>query len=532
MTPFQETEMNIFSLKRETDEILSSVGKGPFSLDIIEKGAKRLADLGDGAVPFVLRYLEKERDPAAVKKVAYLIELLNDHAYAAMLHTLLVNNKYQSISKKVNVELLATLKSYDEFSFQEYFSHLFGGSEKTYLLWIKRVLEDFDSREYRTISLLEEFLNGGSKKTGLIKRVRVLFKEEALPFLAILADSDHQEVSSIALRELGTIRHEKSIGALKNIVSTSWQKEVILGAEKALRRLSFSGMDINNVSPPLTPLPDLSQSKTFISPIDGMGNINICIGVKSKGKRMETLCLVINDEVGILDVYGSKKMKENDFQTMAEEISEETVFVEGKVDYAIALLNHALYQNSTKEIYFPPEFHYRKALLKGRLNPEVYLPQFQFSQLKKIKKNKTLLNRSAELLDSEDFSQWIISIPGTFDYAEKIKALQQGSDKLFEMKEKRLIDDFCQEILSPMKAVLRRRLFLMADFLIRTNRCEELTLLTLATALNMGERSKINVTTIPFIRKLAKESIYHCVEAIEEGFDLRDYSEELDDLDD
>ena len=82
-----------------------------------------------------------------------------------------------------------------------------------------------------------------------------------------------------------------------------------------------------------------------------------------------------------------------------------------------------------------------------------------------------------------------------------------------------------------MKAVLRSRLFLMADFLLKTNRGEELTLLTLATALNMGERSKINLTTIPFLRKLAQESIDHCIEAIEEGFDLRDFSEELDDLD-
>jgi RNase P subunit RPR2 len=523
--------MDIFSLKRETNDILSSVKKGPFSLEVIEKGAKRLADLGDGAVPFVLKYLEKEEDPAAVKKVAYLIELLNDHAYAAMLHTLLISSKYQSISKKVKVELLATLKSYDESSFQSYFSHLFGGSEKTYLLWIKRVLEDFDSREYRTISLLEEFVGHGNKKIGLIKKVRLLFKEEAVPFLAILADSDNQEVSNEALRELGTIRHKKAIKALKSILDSSWQKEVILGAEKALRRLSFSGINIKNVSPPLKPLPDLNNNRAFISPIDGMGNINICIAVKGAEKRVETLCLVINDEVGILDVYGSKKMKEIDFQTMVEEISEETVFIEGDISYAIALLNHALYQNSTREIYLPPEFHYRKSLLTGRLNPETFLPHFKISLLKEIKKNKALLERSAELLDSEDFSQWVISIPRSFDYAEKMKALQQGSNKLLEMKEKRLIDDFCQEILSPMKAVLRSRLFLMADFLIKTNRGEELTLLTLATALNMGERSKINLTTIPFLRKLAQESIDHCIEAIEEGFDLRDFSEELDDLD-
>ena len=224
MTPFQEAEMDIFSLKRETNDILSSVKKGPFSLEIIEKGAKRLAELGDGAVPFVLKYLEKEEDPASVKKIAYLIELLNDHAYAAMLHTLLISSKYQSISKKVKVELLATLKSYDESSFHSYFSHLFGGSEKTYLLWIKRVLEDFDSREYRTISLLEEFVGHGNKKIGLIKKVRLLFKEEAVPFLAILADSDNQEVSNEALRELGTIRHKKAIKASNRILDSSWQK--------------------------------------------------------------------------------------------------------------------------------------------------------------------------------------------------------------------------------------------------------------------------------------------------------------------
>lgn len=521
--------MNIFSVKKETNDILSAVEKEPLAIDTLEQFAIRLAELGEGAVPFVLEYLVKERDTMVVKKVAYLIEMLNDPAYAAMLHSLLINGTRHNLSKKIKVELLATLKSYDETSFQEHFSHLLGSSETTYLLWVKRVLEDFDSREYRTISLLEECLHGGSKKIDLLKKISSMFQEEAVPLLAILADSDNMEISQTALIELGKIRDNKSAKALKNIIAFSWQKKVLNGAEKALRRLSFAGVDVGLEFVPS--LMDYSESRAFISPIDGMGNINICISVKNTENRVETLCLVLNNEMGILDIYGSKSMKEKDLQLMIEEITEETTFVESNIEYALKYINHAIYLSDSRGIIVPPEFHYRKYLLSNRLKPQRFMSQFKLNRLKEVAKNDAFFERGAELIDSDEFGRWPISSPATFDYAEKMKAIQLGSGKLSKVKENNLIDEFCEEILLPFKSIIRGRLFFMADFLDRTNEKTELANIALATAFSLSTHSNKDLTSISFLRKLAKESIEHSVKAMEEGFDLRHYSEGLEEFD-
>ena len=82
---------------------------------------------------------------------------------------MLVNESSLVNSETVKIELLATLKSYDSHCLANPFNQLFSNPHSALQLWIERSLEDFDTREYRVISLLEEFLTGHTNNIEIIK---------------------------------------------------------------------------------------------------------------------------------------------------------------------------------------------------------------------------------------------------------------------------------------------------------------------------------------------------------------------------
>lgn len=520
-------QRNIFSLKREVEDTLSMLESAPSPLEAVEDGARRLAEMGERATPFVARYLEKAREHPVVERVVHLIELTNDCSYAAMLEDLLLRRSFKDAPPKLKIELLATLKSYGNDLASEVVSNLFEDPEEAYLSWIRRVLEDFESREFRVISLLEEFLGAGGEMDRLIRKVGETFREDAIPLLSLLAGSDNSKVSLAAIKELGRIRDDRAVSALKGVIRYSWRKESVEESVRALRRLSFSGHDTECAQPPGNDSgPDVY--KVFLGPVDGMGNTNLLLAVKKGNGRVDTLFAILNDEAGIVDLFGSKNVKEQEFSKMVGEIREESFLAEGEVGHFVDLLNDALYQSERNGIPLPPEFHYRKGPLEGQLRPKRFSPEFGASILKRIKGDPTLLERGAELFDNDEFGGWIILTPRVFDYAEKLEILSRGSGRLSAVKEKRILGDFCREILSPMRGQISRRLFLMADFLFKTGRSKETAELTLATAIGLDGRDGMPLTEVPFLTRLARESIIYCREALEEGVDLRDLDDELD----
>ncbi len=68
-----------------------------------------------------------------------------------------------------------------------------------------------------------------------------------------------------------------------------------------------------------------------------------------------------------------------------------------------------------------------------------------------------------------------------------------------------------------MRRQIQTRLLMMADFLVRTEGCRDTARLALANALSLGVRDGESLVEIPFVRRLAAESISFCANAIEEG---------------
>lgn len=530
MAQDRDKDKDIFSIKKESAEILSEISSASFSLEKIEASANKLGEFGEKALPFVARHLNKEKSDEALSRLLYLIELLNDSSYTAILKDALSSGQFRESSLKTRVEIIATLKSYEITPFHNSACFPNEDSEDAFITWAKRVLEDFHSREYRAISLLEEILLRETENKRLIKNIAEALAETAVPLLSILAGSDNKEASLAAIKCLGRMKTDKSVLALKELITISWDKEIVTEASKAIRRLSFSGYDTGRVNfSPKSTLPE--GSKLYASPIDGLGNVNLCLALNKGSGRFETTFLLLNDETGIIDAFGSSNMKDKELFDMLAETSKETSIKEVKPGYFFSLLNNALYLNERYDISLSPEFHYRKQSFNQYLRSKIFTPDFTDLPLAKIKADKTLINLGGQLFKKKEFEGWIISTPISFDFAEKLSLLEAGGQQLQAIKKNKLIMDFCVEVITPIKKQLSARLFMMADFLVRDQTDKEMTNIILATALNLEECDSYSVEDLPFFKVMAEKSMRNCIEALEDGFDLREFEHDLDELD-
>jgi hypothetical protein len=153
------------------------------------------------------------------------------------------------------------------------------------------------------------------------------------------------------------------------------------------------------------------------------------------------------------------------------------------------------------------------------------------SSLEEGVEEEAYLERGAELFERDEFSEWALLTPAAFDHADEMSLLQKDGCGKSTLREKRVLESFCRETVLPVKEELRSRLLLMANFLSKRPDSEEALRICLATAEKIGKCHDEELSTVPFIWQLAKESISRSLKALDEGFDLRDFTGELDETD-
>ncbi|MBE9536433.1 MAG: hypothetical protein IMF07_04570 [Proteobacteria bacterium] len=317
-----------------------------------------------------------------------------------------------------------------------------------------------------------------------------------------------------------------AIAELKEICAYSWHGESANQAQRALRRRAFSGIDDSNIA--AGPPSDLSPERceVFISPVDSQGDATLCLIVEGKDERSEALCITYNDEVGIIDAYGSRRIKKKEILQMIDEIkTEEAAFVQVDSDYFLQLLNNALSLNEKYDFPLPLELCYRKDMLKGHLAPSPFTPGFRLSLLRRIRKDSSLLKRGAEILEKDAFAEWPLSSYSSFDYAEQWIYTKVG--RPLSLMDNACIKQFSLEVLLPNKGLISKRLTFAAYFLEKMGDIDGVEL-SLASALELHSKRGRQFIEIPFIKELAKKSIEYCATQISEGSDPREYYEDID----
>ena len=211
---------------------------------------------------------------------------------------------------------------------------------------------------------------------------------------------------------------------------------------------------------------------------------------------------------------------------MIDEIkTEEAAFVQVGLDHFLQVLNNALYLNEKHDFPLPLEFCYRKDMLKGHLAPRPFIPVFSLSLLRRIRKDPSLLDKGADMLEKDAFAQWPLSSYSSFDYAEQWLYTKTG--RPLSLTDKACMKQFSFEVLLPNKKLISKRLISVAHFLKKTGDADG-SEASLASALELHSKTGRQFIEIPFIKALAKKSIEYCATQISEGADPREYYEDVD----
>ena len=108
-----------------------------------------------------------------------------------------------------------------------------------------------------------------------------------------------------------------------------------------------------------------------------------------------------------------------------------------------------------------------------------------------------------------------------FDIADELAELQQNETAgLSEKSLAALLKQFMQEVITPEKSRIARRLFLIADLMLRTGKERELIERILAAALHLINED-VPYLENPFLRRFAMDSLSFARDALADGYDPR-----------
>ena len=360
-------------------------------------------------------------------------------------------------------------------------------------------------------------------KSSFLLELACLPDERTVEFLELLLWFDREEVVADVVTALGRVRFSSAATALQRF--RPYSEPSLLGLiEKSLKRLSFIGIKGQSAASSAARQPFHSA---YAGPVDGNGFRSLLIARWREDGTIDSIDLQLHDINGIEDVWGGSAEQLEKYLERSSARAEQEIIEPVAPEFAIELLCDALLKNREQEYPLPPEFMLRRRIFAPEeIRPAIYIPPFTESPLKV---NPALLALSSQLFEDEFFAGWAVESCLVYDVAEEWLRLEKiSAKKQLGTALECLIERLCRDEFQPRLLEISRRLILNADYLARTGADCDLVKAALAAAESIKDFS-FPCHLHPFLRRFAMESMVVAREALEEGYDYRDFHEEWDD---
>jgi len=335
-----------------------------------------------------------------------------------------------------------------------------------------------------------------------------------IPLLEVLARGDDEVIAAEAIKGLGAIVEERSLGALQNIRERAPEGFIQRLADREARRLSFKG-----IRPEFSPPPELGDPlHVVVTGIDGKGCRIVWVSRfqrKNRGKLMAVSFLLSLNE-GLKDCYGSVDTTRRESTKMCKSLGQKHPLVEGDMAYATLLLRDALFSSQQRGQSLPPQWAYWQNILwPGDLTPQPYVPEPPLGV-----SESTVETSAPELLTLEELAEWYEEDPLVYDAAEEI--IRVGKRFRSSRAKNRAADDVLRKVATalfqPRLPEIIRRLDLTSEFLSRRGKLASArSLLQVSRELQSGEPPERN----SFLRNVLILSVRVAEHNLQSGFDLR-----------
>jgi hypothetical protein len=497
-------------------QLLEKLKKENITYAEMDEIGNKLKKTGRSAVQPILRRLWKEKSGTLISKYTYLLDFLDDRYWLDQIIQIALKRRDLEIEGKSAI--LSALEDCGIDVSMPPFAALFSGASVPVAEMFPQMVETGDEG---LLFFLEDiaWMPIEIKRTFLLELAGIPDRRVLEP-LGLLLWHDDSEVVKEVITAIGRVRFPEAASLLKEYreYAESPLQQLV---DQSIRRLSFVGIY------PETDVP-VAKRKPFHSayagPVDGNGYRHIWISRWREDGRIDSVDFQIHDLEGVKSVWGENGETVDQYEERAAERTGQELIESAAPEYVLALLCDALFKSREGGYPLPPEFLLRRRIFA----PEEIIPsEYDLPSLNwHVKVTPSLLTLSAKLFEDEFFAGWSLESCKVYDIAEEWIRLEKGSsEKELASALERLIESLCREELKPILADISRRLYLNADYLARNGVDGELVKAAVAAAASIKQFS-LPCHLHPFLRRFAMESMIVAREALEEGYDMRDFPEE------
>ncbi|MGA7826710.1 MAG: HEAT repeat domain-containing protein [Geobacteraceae bacterium] len=512
------------SLPQRSDllRLFQTLEREDLSPEEMEKIVGAVEKAGSSALPPLLRRLRKATSSSVIARYLYLLDFFEDDAWLDELVRITLKRKDLKVDAKT--VLLAGLERSGIDIEELPFSRLLEEVGSTSPAGLGALLAQ---GETGFVSFMEEFVGYSAEaQVTVIRILATMSTPAAAALLEILLGYSDCEIVTETIISLGKIRRPSAAGVLQRYLQHGDDAFRVL-AERSLRRLSFLGIHPSHEELSLS---DRAMHLAAASAIEVSGFRSLWFSRWNGSGGLDVLVLQTHETCGITDAAGYAGLTPAGHDELFKEAVAEESLLEVSSDYAHVLLRDALYINADKGFPVPPEFYvWRRILQPGEMSPEPFQPDFSTFDLDAIAASSFLLETGDTLLDENCFSGWFPATGKVFDIADELAELQERA--AFSLSEKRLavlLKQFMQEVITPEKNRITRRLYLIADLMLRIGKERELVERILAAALHLTHED-VPYLKNPFLRRFALDSLSFARDAMKQGYDPRQIEREWSD---
>ena len=476
----------------------------------------QLKKAGRSAVQPLLRRLWKEKSGILISKYTYLLDFLDDKYWLDQIIQIAL--KRRDLGTEGRTAIMATLEGCGIDITLPPFSVLFaGGSVPVPELFAQM----HASGEEGLLVFLDDFaFMADELKQQFLFELAAIADQGVLEPLKLLLWHEDDRVVKMTVAAIGRVRFKEAANTLAR-----FRREADISLhgsiDQSLRRLSFVGIIPDT---PLVIQPKKSFHSAYAGPLDGNGYRHVWLTRWRDDDKLDSVDFQLHDLTGLNSVWGVSGETPATYDERSAERFAQELIEPVAPEYALSLLCDALYRSRSAGTPLPTDFLLRRTVFAPEeLIPAPYSPPSRSVQLKIT---PALVAQSVQLFDEEFFAGWGLESCRVYDLAEEWLTLEKrvGEGVISEQLE-RLIETLCREEIQPALNEISSRLYMNADYMTRTGADSELVSSAIAAAASISQFS-LPCHLHPFLRRFAMESMIVARESLEEGYDLRDFSED------
>ena len=503
--------------KKQISDYLESIDVDNLTVKEANTIMDNLFKMGDQVIPVCIEKLKDDNEELA-PVLCYVLQYAEDPSVVEPLIDILLS---KGMSDEIKARILGVIAEYGVDINQLPLNSILTDLDRMAANSMEKLLSDISDDIFFMTYILEDFEDfSEDMQIAYLYDLGGTNDERAVGLLEVLARLSNPVIALESVKQIGRIKHPRALDSLIRLEKENTEENHLKATiSREIRRLKMSGVIEQNFNYRIK----CEHYKSIVSTMDGTGSRTVWFSWRHpyKKRRLCTVNILINVEEGIKDCWSISEIGVKDFNSTLMELKKSAEVIED-YEYGLTLLKDALMINKTKDYPVPFSFYFWDRFFEENdLSPEEYVvscPDIsKTSIIYEIENND--INESYRVLDYREFSDWFVSHPRVYDYAEKYMGIEKkyGGRKSGLKRLKKLNNEFIKEFIIPDKKKLKRMLELSWDFLLLNDSQDKADMVF--KVLNTFDN--VSLFENPFIQRITIESIKIALNNLKKGLDLR-----------